>query len=478
MTDQAAPAQAPIDRWFVPIILLCPALITFNSTAGVFVVPSVAKDFGVQLDAAQWVATASLVMGAVASPILIRMGNDDRRRPFMVGILVALVMLSAACALAPSFPLLIAARAAQGVAAALLPMSVAEARSALPPSRAPRVAAQINTAGTVTAGFVYVISGSLIEWFSYRDVFWFEAAFAALTLLLLTRLPRSGRPARHPRLDIRGLVLLTVGLVSLLPGISLGPHLGWTSVGVVFLLLVGTICLVACGVVDWHVKAPLIHFRLLKIQEVLGSVLISFLLGITLYVGISLNSRFLQQPIDGKTQSLFIIGLTLFPISIGSYAGMKLRPHIVRHLALYIVVMIGSLMYGATLLWLSIDRTSPLELGGSMFLIGVAGSLTFSVSYGILVEDVQPHETADASSINHVLFLIGRAIGSTLSVAILTALTPHADQIHATSRAYSFAYLSGVIFAVIAAGVAIATLRNVKPLSVPVTPPSDPQPPI
>lgn len=459
MTSQSHPSSANPIVMRVTLLMIA-GLTAFNGTSGIFVVPSVARDMDVPLDVVQWVATITLMLGAVSSPIISRLGDDFHRRRYMLAILVTVALASLICAMAPNFQVLLAGRALQGACVALIPLSVATARAALPPEGATQMAALITTATTIGMGVVYVVTGVVIELGSYRGVFWLEAGFALFVMAMLLRLPPSSLNTPPQRIELPGTVLLTIGLVSLLLGITLGPHIGFLDSRTIALFAGSLGTLAGWAIVEWRSASPLVNVRLVVHRVLLGATLGTFLLGIALYTVISLNSRYLQQPVNGHERSLITIGIVLFPISLGAFAGMKIRPRLMHRWPLQVVVAGGALMMGLAIVWLGMHRVHLWEFSLAVFLVGLAGSMTFSVMPQILVKEVPPAETAAASSMNQVMRLIGAAIGSTVSVAILAALSKTPDGATADGDAYTVAYFAGAACTVVAAAVALIMLRG------------------
>ena len=164
-----------------------------------------------------------------------------RRRLFAAG-LGLFALGSIACALSPNAGLLIAARAVQGSAAALVaPLSLALSRTAFPPERRGWA---MGVYGGITGIAVLggpVIGGAVTQGLAWQWVFWINVPIGLAAIpLVLTRIPESYGP--RARLDTPGLVLVTVAALGIVWGLMRGNDVGWGSAETIATLAVGAGC--------------------------------------------------------------------------------------------------------------------------------------------------------------------------------------------------------------------------------------------
>ncbi len=127
-------AQDARHRAFVPVLLFLGGVVSIVSSLGAPLIPRLAERLHTSLSSAQWALTATLVVAAVASPLVGRLG-DGRHRRRVILICMALVVIGGALAAAThALAPLIAGRALQGLGLALMPLTMAAAREHLPPS--------------------------------------------------------------------------------------------------------------------------------------------------------------------------------------------------------------------------------------------------------------------------------------------------------------------------------------------------------
>jgi EmrB/QacA subfamily drug resistance transporter len=251
-------------------VLLVAILATFTAfldgTVVTVALPAIGRDLGGAGEAAlglqQWVVDAYLV--TLGSLILLAGSLSDvhgRRRVLAAG-LAGFAVASAACALAPTGPVLIGARAVQGVAGALLvPSSLAMIVEAFDGEEQGRAIGRW-TAYTGTAAIIGpLVGGLLVDTLSWRFVFWLTVPVCLLTLVLLRPLP-GGVPAPGRRIDVLGAALAGVGLAGTVSALIESERLGWGSPAVVGALIVGVACLAAFLVVERLSKDPMLPMRL------------------------------------------------------------------------------------------------------------------------------------------------------------------------------------------------------------------------
>lgn len=137
---------------------------------GAPLITSVAVDYGVSAATAQWTLTITLLTGAVATPLLGRVGTDHRRRTIVLVTLTIVALGSAATVVPAPFAVLLAGRAAQGVGLGLTALMIATARQHLG-DRAPSAIAMLSVASTVGIGVGYPIASLLVQFSGVRAAY-------------------------------------------------------------------------------------------------------------------------------------------------------------------------------------------------------------------------------------------------------------------------------------------------------------------
>ncbi|MFL5912471.1 MAG: DHA2 family efflux MFS transporter permease subunit [Gaiellaceae bacterium] len=231
-------------------------------------VPAIGRHFGASVTAIQWTLTSYLL--AVAALLLLAGALADRlgrRRVLAIGLLVMIVS-SVLCASAPSIGALIAARAVQGVGAALVvPTSLALLNGTLRVSDRARgigVWAGLSTLATTVGPYV---GGSLVDHASWRWVFLLNVPLIVLALAALSRVPETSGERRSLSLDAVGAVLGILGLGGLIYALTAGAGAGWTSARVLTAFVVGGLSLAALVPAERRRRAPMLKLSLFASRQ-------------------------------------------------------------------------------------------------------------------------------------------------------------------------------------------------------------------
>ncbi|MFF7452981.1 MFS transporter [Kitasatospora sp. NPDC008115] len=429
----AAPATAPAPRGLLPVLLTA----TFMTALDIFVVnvaiPSLQTDLGAGPAAVQWVVAGfnlALATGLITAG---RLGDRyGRRRVFGLG-LALFTLASTACGLAPTAGALVAARIAQGLAAALMgPQVLAILRTAY---SGPAQARAFSTYGlTMGLGAVLgqLIGGVLIRadlfGLDWRTCFLLNLPVGLAALALVRRcLPESRAPHR-PGLDPVGVVLVTVALTGLVLPLIQGPDAGWP-------LWTGlcpgaSAALLALFAVHQHRGgraggSPLVDTRLFADRAFTTGLLAqlafwlgqaSFFLVLALYL----------QP--GRGLDALGAGLVFTPIGVGYLVTSNAAHRVVARLGRQAIALGGLLMAtGLGLLWLAATAAgssgSVWWLAPGLFVDGLGMGLVVAPLTSVVLAGVDPRRAGSAAGLVATVQQVAGALG----VALIGILHHAAD---------------------------------------------------
>src|SRR5215208_3192853 len=194
-----------------------------------------------------WVLTVFLLVASVATPILGKLGDQYGKERLLVISLTLFLIGSIGAAAAWNIWSLIAWRALQGAGAAVFPLSYGIIRDEFPPEKVGVAIGLVSAVFGIGGGFGIVLSGLIVDNFSWRWLFIVGAVGIGIAVLLVQRfVPES--PIKTPsRVDFVGASLLSGGLVALLLALTEGENWGWDSTRTFALFALSAVLLVAWG---------------------------------------------------------------------------------------------------------------------------------------------------------------------------------------------------------------------------------------
>jgi predicted MFS family arabinose efflux permease len=431
------------------------------SSLGAPLIPSIAVDYGVTVGDAQWSLTITLLVGAVAVPILGRLGDGPYRRQVLLGTLGVVLLGSILAALPLTYAWLLVGRGMQGVGLGLLPLAMTVARDHLPEARSRSTVAVLSITAAAGVGLGYPLTGLFADTWGLHAPFCFGAAISGFALALAAVVIPGSKHLKSRPLDIVGALLLGTGLLALLLCLSEGEVWGWGSVLLVLMALTTAVILGAWVRYELHASLPLVNLRLMRNDVLLTANITGLCAGVGTYMLLSLVTRYVQAPTStgyGFGASVVTAGLVLLPFSVASVSASRLLPLVARPLGGRLVLPLGALFMAASML---IFLTARSALWGSFLVMGVAGlgiGLILAAVPGLIVRSVPPEETGSALGVNQVTRQIGFCIGSALSATILIQHTVVPEALP-TDDAYGVSALVGVALCLFTAVLSFVLLR-------------------
>jgi DHA2 family methylenomycin A resistance protein-like MFS transporter len=366
--------------------------------------------------AQQWVIDAYTL--AFATLLLLAGNLADRfgaRRTIGIGI-AGFTATSLLCALAPTMPGLIAARCAQGAAAALmLPASMALIREAFPDVGRRARALGIWAVGGAVATAAGPLLGGLLTTIDWRGVFWLNLPVGAAMLLLLPGVTRSvPRPAAF---DWAGQVLGSIALAALIFGLIHGGAVGFGTGEVIATLALAVAAAIGFVVVERRVAHPMLPPDLLGGYGMRVAMTAGFTFMVGWYGTVFLVSLYLQQE---RGLSPLAAGLAFLPSAIVSIFGNLGSGVLTQRFGARFPAMAGqlSMAVGLVALMLTAGTGNPALIAALVVLIGGGGSIAMPQITGLVLAGVPPERAGIASGI----FNTFRQVGGAVAIAIFGAL--------------------------------------------------------
>jgi MFS family permease len=435
MTARALPTLETESRTWrqrgtLPVLVTVAALVAIISSLGAPLIPSIARSDHVSLSAAEWVLTAALMTGALATPAMGRLADGPRKRRVIE---VALTVVLAGCvlsAVSTSFVVLILGRGLQGVGLGLLPVTMAIARSQFSPDEAARAIATLSVSAAVGAGLGYPITSLVAQVLDFRAAFWFGAITVASALVLVVIVLPNRSDGRSRRFDRLGMATLGAAVVGVSVVLSEGGGWGWTSLRSLALTAFSVVMVGLWIAHELKVADPLIDVRQVRNRSVLTADASAFLIAVAMYLFLPIIIEFVQIPVAsgyGFGTSILVSGMVFVPLSVGSFLASRCLTAYTKRFGVRSMIPFGSLMFAASTLFFAVEHRALWEAFVASGMAGIGIGFTFAAMPGFVVRAVPPSETGSAMGFYQVLRSIGLSLGSALAAAVLITYTAPGD---------------------------------------------------
>jgi MFS family permease len=323
-----APIAAPRTGPALAVLLTAGFTLAVDFSILNVALPAVGEDVGFALSDLQWIATSFALCAAGFTLLFGRVADlFGRRRMFLFGIaLLGVASLVGGLATTPA--LLLAARAGQGLATAIVtPAALSLLTTTFPEGPLRERALGLNgalMAGGFTTGAI--AGGVLTDVLSWRWAFFVNVAVAAVVLTVGPAVLTESRPERRPRLDVPGALTVTAALLATVYGLTTAGASGWTAPGAVWPLLGGFVLLAAFVAVERRAADPLVPLRVLGHPRVAAANTAGLLAFATETSLVFLLTLYLQEVLGF---SPLLAGLSFAVLGAGTVLGGMLGPRVI-----------------------------------------------------------------------------------------------------------------------------------------------------
>ncbi len=417
-TDPDIRFGTPAGRWLLAATVAGSGIAFLDTTVVNVALPHINDDLGGGLAGLQWTLDAYLV--TLTSLLLLGGSLGDlygRRRIFILG-LAGFSAGSLLCGLAPSIEVLIAARAVQGAAGALLvPSSLAIISASFHPDDRARAIGAWSGLGAAAGALGPFVGGWLIDTVSWRPIFFINIPIAAVTVVIAWRhVPETSEGHDAPRPDFRGAALITVALASFTTGlIEIGDGL---TPPVAVALVIGVVAFVGFLVVEAHHPHPLLPLTLFRSMQFTGANLVT----LTVYAGLGVTSFLVTVQLQtGLGYSALAAGASMLPVTVIAAVLSARSGALAQRIGPRLPMTVGAMTVSAGLL-----LYTRIEPGRSYVEAVLPGAIVFGLGVTALVApltatvlaSVNSHQAGVASGVNNSV----ARLAALLAVAVLPGL--------------------------------------------------------
>ena len=494
VTANGGGPPAPLDRATIHAImsgiLLAMFLSALEQTIVAPALPTIGRTLG-DVENLSWVVSAYLLANTAAVPLFGKLSDIHGRRRMMLFAIVVFVAGSVACALAPTMPALIAARALQGVGGGgILPIAHTIIGDMVTPRERPRYQSYTSIMFMAASIIGPVLGGVLTDYVHWTMIFWINLPLGLVALWMtdraLRKLPRHDRPHK---LDVLGAVLMVGAALTLMLAMTWGGSRHPWGSPLILGLLAGSVVLWL--MFWWRVRTapePFVPVSVLRAPVVAATAVAGFFsVGVIIALSIMLPLYFelvLGFSPSGSGTALIVF---LAAATVGSYAAGRLMARMVR----YKRVPVAGLVLGIAMLAVFAARPAGLSLLDVSVLLFVGGcglGVMYPVTTTILQNSVETHQLGTATGALNFARQLGGAIivaafgaiilggidtggrGLTLELLLGAGARGAAD----FAGLFRLVFLAGAVF--LAAGLIAVLLIEERPLRGPAKDGAAPQP--
>jgi EmrB/QacA subfamily drug resistance transporter len=465
---ESSHAHVPDPHRWQALAIVCVAM--FMTVLDVSIVnvalPSIKNSLSVGESSLQWVLIAYtitfgglLLLGGRAADLL------GRRRMFMIG-MALFAVASLACGFAGSIGVLVAARAVQGIGAAIVsPATLSIITTTFEEGSERNKALGIwGAMGGSGAAAGVLFGGILTKYAGWEWVFFVNVPVAVIVLVLTRAVVRESRATGMRGFDIGGATTITASLALLVYGISKAPGVGWGSGRTIGFLLAAAVLFAAFLVIETRHREPMVPFAIFRTKTVTGANVAGFFLGAVVFANFFLLTLYVQQVLH---YSALKTGLTFLATAGTVIPVAGLSQALVTKLGPRPVMAVGLVLITGGMIWYSqipVHASFVSDLLPGYLMVGVGMAFSFIPMSIAALAGVQPHEAGLASGLINTSQQIGGALGVAIAATVAfthTTTLLHAGHDPATAQTSGFA-LGFWVIAGFGAAAVVATLALVR----------------
>jgi EmrB/QacA subfamily drug resistance transporter len=404
------------------IILGCYLMVVLDASVVITALPDIRTDLGFSPASLSWVQNIyALAFGGLLL-LGARMGDLLGRRQVFIGGIALFTVASMLGGLAQSETWLLAARALQGVGAAIAaPSTLALLTVSFPEgSERTRAIALYSAVASAGASIGLVLGGMLTSWISWR---WSLFINVPIGIVLVSLAPRYlPETERHTgKFDIAGAATSTLGMSALVYGLVRAAETSWGDAVALGSFAAAALMLAAFVAVERRASQPITPLRLFASRERVGAyaarlLMVGAMFGMFFYL-----TQFLQ---GAEGYSALKAGLSFLPVTVTIFAMVKVVPRLLGRIGPDLTLVGGLVLALVGLLWLSqISTTTDYWTGIAlpMLLIGGGMGLAFTPLTQAAIAGVDHHDAGAASGLVNVFQQVGSSLGIGLLVTVYAA---------------------------------------------------------
>ncbi|TCJ99831.1 MFS transporter [Nocardia alba] len=417
-------ARRPAPAVLIAVLSTVGIVVSLMQTLVIPIIPSLPSLLNTSASNASWVVTATLLAGAVSTPIAGRLGDMFGKRRILVANLGFMILGSVICASGSSLLPEVIGRSLQGIAVGAIPLGISIMRDELPPAKVGGAMAVMSATLGVGGAVGLPFSALIAQNANWHMLFWTAAGLGVVcAVLVFVFVPES--PVRTPaRFDFGGAIGLSIALLTLLIGITKGADWGWASGSILALFGLSLVSFLGWGVYELRRTAPLVDLRVSARPRVLFTNMASIAVGFSLY-GMSLTfPQLLMAPEQtgyGFGLSMVVAGLAMAPTGLVMMLLSPVSARLSAKKGPKVTLALGSAVIAVGYLCAVMMMDTVWQVVLSAVIVSGGVGLAFAAMPALIMGAVPLSETGAANGLNSLM----RSIGTSTSAAVMGVVLAH-----------------------------------------------------
>jgi EmrB/QacA subfamily drug resistance transporter len=418
-------------KWIVAVVVIFGLFMTIlDATIVNIAIPQLQNAFGADLTSVQWVLTAYTLVQGVATPLTAFLALRFGQKRLYLFALVGFTLGSILCGLSLNLGMLIFFRMVQGATGAFIsPLAITFLWSEFPPQERGTAMGALGVPILLAPAFGPTLGGYIVTFLGWQLIFFINVPIGILGIFLASIFLREGQAGMRTPLDFPGLLCASIGLASLLYGLSDSSTDGWGSTKVLSFLVIGLLMLVLFVVVELRAvsqgRQPLLDLRVFANGPFTTSNITSVMVTFALFGGLFIIPIYLQNV---RGLSAFQAGLLLLPQAFATMVATLVAGRLVDKIGVRGVIIPGLIIL-AFALWLFTGLGVHTPYGTiQQWLIVRSLSLGFCFQPLIVsaLSEIGPRQLPQATSVNTTL----RFVTSSFAVAVMATVVQTQTAVH------------------------------------------------
>jgi EmrB/QacA subfamily drug resistance transporter len=410
------------DRLLIGVLCTAALAWALGQTAIIPAFPELQRTLHTDPSGVAWTLTGYLLVAAVLTPVLGRVGDILGHRRVLLWVIAALAVGNAVSAVGSSLEVVVAGRVIQGAAGGIFPLCYAILRSELPKATVPTGIGMISALVGAGGGVGLILGGALVDAGSWRLIFWICAVMAACSLVAVRVLVRPDPAMKAGRVDLRGAAVLAIGLLLPLLAISQANAWGWTAPKTLLMAGAGVLVLVGWVRLQMHTDQPLADIPLLRRKPVMFSNAATLMAGFGIFGSFVLIPELAQEPTStgyGLGLDALQAGLVMVPGSIAMLVLGPVSGILGARVGHRVSMSVGCATAALGLALIALRHDSAVELAVYSTLMYAGLALCFAAMPNLMVDAAPPDQTGEATGFNALVRTGGSSLGAQVCAAVL-----------------------------------------------------------